>query len=169
MFEILIGNERFEELDESGRNEIETMRKEFSVFNITDPRVVRPVKMNEKTAEIFTFTGTKINRTLAFLIDLAEVKFIFDSLSGSFELDITRSDLPKVWSSLVKFLTEIDSHIENLLQTNPGVLSFSKWGEYLPVKYQIELIKNSFFGPQHFIEIEIGNFRHPDNTEITGL
>ena len=145
MFEILIGNERFEELDESGRNEIETMRKEFSVFNITDAFCQRPMKINEINAEIFTFTGTKINRTLAFLLDLAEVEFIFDSLSSSFELEITQSDLSKAWSSLLKFLPEIDLHIENLLQTNPSVLSFSKWGEYLPIKYQTELIKNSFF------------------------
>ena len=145
MLEIICGSDRFEELDKAGSGEIEKMRKEFSVFNIKEVLYERPLKINENSAELFTFNGTKINRTIAFLLNLGEIDFSFDSLSSSFDLKTTQDNFLQVWQSLTKFLPEIDSYIENLLQTNPTILGFSKWGEYLPVKYQIELVKCSFF------------------------
>lgn len=145
MLEILFGNGQFNELDEVSQSEIETTRKEFSVFDIRDIQLERPLLLSENSAELFTFTGTKINRTIAFLLNLAEIEFAFDSLSSSFDLKINQNDFLVIWKSLSKFLPKIDYYIENLLQTSPGILGFSKWGIYLPVKYQVNLIKTSFF------------------------
>lgn len=166
VLEIIFSSDLFEELDKSGKNEIETMRKEFSVFKITDTRLERPLMVAETNAELFTFTGTKINRTISFLLDLAEIKYIFHSFSSSFEMEISHDHFLNVWNYLSKFLTEIDLHIENLLQKSPGILGFSKWGEYLPVKFQIELIKNSFYdfaGAEQFLS----EYKIVRNTQIT--
>lgn len=154
MLEIVFSSDQFEELDESGKNEIETMRKEFSVFKITDTLFERPLMVTETGAEFFTFTGTRINRAISFLLDLTEIKYISHSSSSSFETEISYDHFLNVWNSLPKFLPEIDSHIKNLLQTSPGILGFSKWGAYLPVKFQIELIKSSFYdfeGAEQFL------------------
>jgi len=37
------------------------------------------------------------------------------------------------------------SILSKLLERNPDILDFSKWGKYLPIKYQIELLKSSYF------------------------
>ncbi len=132
-------------LDEAGLAEIETMRKEFSVFNIQKIQFERPLLVNENNVELFTFTGTKINRTIEFLLDLEEVKFDFDSISGSFSLKISLDEFLKAWKSLAEFLPKIDAHVESLLLRRPGVLGFSKWGVYLPVNFQISLIKEAYF------------------------
>ena len=126
MFEILFGNGQFNELDEVSQSEIETMRKEFSVFDISNIQLELLLLVNENSVELFTFTGTKINRTIAFLLNLAEIEFAFDALSSSFDLKTNQNEFLVIWKSLTKFLTNIDIYIENLLQTNPGILGFSK-------------------------------------------
>lgn len=145
MFEILFSGNFFEVLDQLSLDEIETMRKDFSIFDVQNLQLERPLLIKENSIELFTFTGTRINRTINFLLKLAEIKFTFDAGSSTFDLEVSQSEFLKVWNSVTKFLTEIDLHIENLLQTNPAVLGFSKWGAYLPVKFQIVLIKGKYF------------------------
>lgn len=145
MLEILFSTEQFEELDQASSCEIEKLRKEFSVFEIKDFQIERPLMISENSVEFFTFTGTKINRTIAFLLDMGEIEFIFDSLSSSFFMEASQDKIFNIWNSLIKILLAADPQIENLLKTNPVILGFSKWGSHLPVKYQIELVKNSLF------------------------
>lgn len=154
MLDILFSSDGFEELDEAGSREIEMMRKEFSVFKILSTESERPLLVSENGLEFYTFTGTRINRTIEFLLDLAAIKNTFDSPSSSFDLEITQHQFFEVWSNLVKFLLEIDSRIENLMLEKPGVLGFSKWGAHLPIKYQVALIKATMFdfdGAQQFL------------------
>ena len=42
-------------------------------------------------------------------------------------------------------LLDMDFEINNLLESNPAILDFSKWGRYLPKKYQAELLKEKYF------------------------
>lgn len=145
MLDILFSSDRFEELDAAGSQEIEMMRKEFCIFKILKTESERPMLVNENGVELFTFTGTRINRTIEFLLDLAEIKNAFDAPSSSFDLEIAQHQFFEVWSNLVKYLPEIDSRIENLVLKKPGVLGFSKWGAHLPLKYQVALIKATMF------------------------
>ena len=162
MLEILFRNDRFENLDQAGFVEIETARKEFSVFKIQNTEFERPLLIGENSVELFTFTGTKINRTIEFLLNLTGIKLVSDSLSSSFDLTVDQDEFLKIWNSLTKFLPEIDSHLENLLQTNPAILGFSKWGAHMPVKFQVSLIKETFFD---FVGAEelLANFRFINN------
>lgn len=143
MFELLFRKDWLEMLDEGGGAEIETLRKEFSVFSIQETQLEQPLLVNENNVELFTFTGTKINRTIEFLFELEQVKL--DSISGSFSLKISRGEFLKAWKSLAEFLTEIDAYVESLLLRKPYVMGFSKWGAYLPVKFQISLVKEAYF------------------------
>lgn len=145
MFEILVSDTLYEVLDSLSLDEIEIMRKDFSVFDIKNPLLERPLLVSENSSELFTFTGTKINRTIEFLLRLGEVQFAFDPGSSSFELKLAQNEFLELWDSLTGYLIEIDLHIENLLQTKPAVLGFSKWGLYLPMRFQINLIKNTYF------------------------
>lgn len=145
MFEILYSKVDHDVLDQPSCDEIETMRKDFSVFNIQDFKTDRPLLTKEKHLKLFTFTGTRINRTIQMLLNIAGIKNNLDASSSSFDIEVPKQELLAKWNSLSLPCTNIDPHITNLLQTFPTILDFSKWGVYLPTKFQVKLIKDKFF------------------------
>lgn len=145
MFEVLYAKTDYDFLDQPSCDETETLRKEFSIFNIKDLQSDRPFLTAEKHLKLFTFTGTRINRTIQLLLNIAGIKNTLDDSSSSFDIEVRKQELISKWSNLSFPLTDIDTHISNLLQTNPALLDFSKWGTYLPDNYKIKLVKDRYF------------------------
>jgi len=145
MFEILFSKNHFEVLDQPSYDEIEAMRKDFSIFHIQNLQVDRPLLITPKHLELFTFTGTRINRTIQLLLNIAEIKNILDDRCSKFDIEVPKQELLTKWGSLTQPLADIDTHITNLLQTTPTLLDFSKWGLYLPPKFQVKLIRDKYF------------------------
>ncbi len=145
MFEVLYSKTEYDFLDEPSFDEIEMMRKDFAVFNVNNLQSERPLLTTEKHLQLFTFTGTRINRTIQLLLNIAGIKNTLDDTSSSFDIEVPKQELISKWNYLSFPLTVIDTHISTLLETNPTLLDFSKWGIYLPKSYQIKLIKNKYF------------------------
>lgn len=145
MFEVLYSKTEYDFLDEPSFDEIEMMRKDFAVFDIKDLQSERPLLTAEKHLQLFTFTGTRINRTIQLLLNIAGIKNTLDDSSSSFDIEVPKQELISKWNYLSFPLTDIDTHISTLLETNPTLLDFSKWGIYLPKSYQIKLIRNKYF------------------------
>ena len=145
MFEVLYSKTDYDFLDQPSCDETEILRKDFSVFNITDLQSDRPLLTAEKHLQLFTFTGTRINRTIQLLLNIAGIKNTLDDSSSSFDIEVPKQELISRWSYLLFPLTDIDTHISTLLQTNPALLDFSKWGTYLPDNYKIKLVKDRYF------------------------
>ena len=145
MFEVLYSKTDYDFLDQPSCDETEILRKDFSVFNITDLQSERPLLTAEKHLQLFTFTGTRINRTIQLLLNIAGIKNTLDDSSSSFDIEVPKQELISKWSYLSFPLTDIDTHISTLLQTNPTLLDFSKWGIYLPDNYKIKLVKDRYF------------------------
>jgi ATP-dependent Lhr-like helicase len=145
MFEILYGKIEYDVLDQPSYDEIETMRKDFSVFNIQNLKTDRPLLTTEKHLQLFTFTGTRINRTFQMLLNIAGIKNHLDDSSSSFDIEVPKEELLEKWNSLSQPFTDIDTHITNLLEMTPNLLDFSKWGLYLPQIFQVKLIKDKYF------------------------
>jgi ATP-dependent Lhr-like helicase len=145
MFEVLYSKTDYDFLDQPSCDETEILRKDFSVFNITDLQSDRPLLTAEKHLQLFTFTGTRINRTIQLLLNIAGIKNTLDDSSSSFDIEVPKQELISKWSYLSFPLTDIDTHISTLLQTNPALLDFSKWGTYLPDNYKIKLVKDRYF------------------------
>jgi ATP-dependent Lhr-like helicase len=145
MFEILYSKTKYDFLDEPSFDEIEMIRKDFAVFNIKDLQFERPLLTTEKHLQIFTFTGTRINRTLQLLLNIAGIKNTLDDSSSSFNIEVSKEDLIEKWKYMPFPLTDIDTHTSVFLEKNPTLLDFSKWGIYLSKNYQIKLIKNKYF------------------------
>lgn len=145
MLEILYTKTDYNFLDQPSSDEIDRLRKDFSVFNIQGLNVDRPLLATEKHLQLFSFTGTRINRTLQLLLNIAGIKNTLDDGSSSFEVGVSKQQLLSKWASLSLPLTDIDPHITTLLQTNPTLLDFSKWGIYLPESYQVKLLKDKYF------------------------
>ncbi|MDI6049001.1 DEAD/DEAH box helicase [Flavobacterium sp. XS2P24] len=145
MFDILYSKTDYDFLDKPSSDEIEILRKGFLVFNIKDLQSDRPLLAIEKNIQLFTFTGTRINRTIQLLLNIAGIKNTLDDSSSSFNIEVSKQKLISKWSSVSLPLANIDSHISNLLKTNPALLDFSKWGVYLPKNYKVKLIKDKYF------------------------
>jgi ATP-dependent Lhr-like helicase len=145
MFEVLYSKTDYDFLDQPSCDETEILRKDFSVFNITDLQSDRPLLTAEKHLQLFTFTGTRINRTIQLLLNTAGIKNTLDDSSSSFDIEVPKQELISKWSYLSFPLADIDTHISTLLQTNPALLDFSKWGTYLPDNYKIKLVKDRYF------------------------
>ncbi len=145
MFEILYSKTEYDFLDEPSFDEIEMMRNDFAVFDIKDLQSERPLLTAEKHLQLFTFTGTRINRTIQLLLNIAGIKNTLDDSSSSFDIEVPKQELISKWNYLSFPLTDIDTHISTLLETNPTLLDFSKWGIYLPKRYQIKLVRNKYF------------------------
>jgi ATP-dependent Lhr-like helicase len=145
MLEVLNSKMDYNFLDQPSRVEIESLRKEFSVFNIRDLSSQRPLQSKEKNLQLFTFTSTRINRTIQLLLHISGIKNNLDDDSSSFFIQVPKQELISKWSSLSAPLENIDYHICKLLRENPALLDFSKWGVYLPENYQVKLIKDKYF------------------------
>lgn len=145
MFEVLYSKTEYDFLDEPSFDEIEMMRKDFAVFDIKDLQSERPLLTAEKHLQLFTFTGTRINRTIQLLLNIAGIKNTLDDSSSSFDIEVPKQELITKWNYLSFPLTDVDTHISTLLETNPTLLDFSKWGIYLPKSYQIKLVRNKYF------------------------
>ncbi|MEJ6981724.1 DEAD/DEAH box helicase [Pedobacter sp. P351] len=155
MFEIIYSNETFEVLDKLGSEEMESMRKEFRIFDITDLSRDRPLLVTKTYLQLFTFTGTRINHTLGFLFDLAGIKSTLNDSHSSIDIEGPEVEFRASLKKLPETLKNIDQHIQELLISNPGVLGFSKWGAYLPVEHQVNLMKQKYFdldGAREFVE-----------------
>lgn len=153
MFEVLFSKTEYDFLDEPSFDEIEMMRKDFAVFDIKYLQSERPLLTAEKHLQLFTFTGTRINRTIQLLLNIAGIKNSLDDSSSSFDIAVPKQELVSKWNYLSFPLTDIDTHISTLLETNPTLLDFSKWGIYLPKSYQIKLVRNKYFDIEHTKEL----------------
>lgn len=153
MFEVLYSNTDYDFLDQPSCDETEILRKDFSVFNITDLQSDRPLLTAEKHLQLFTFTGTRINRTIQLLLNTAGIKNTLDDSSSSFDIEVPKQELISKWSYLSFLLTDFDTHISTLLQTNPALLDFSKWGTYLPDNYKIKLVKDRYFDTEETAQL----------------
>jgi ATP-dependent Lhr-like helicase len=145
MLEILYTTSEFNILDESSQVQLGKMRREFSAFNVFNLDKDRPFLISEKYAELFTFTGTNVNRAFSFLLKLSGTENTLEDSTSIIEIDHRKQSLPTDWSSLNLHLANIDLHLEKLVNDNPALLDFSKWGQFLPTKYQLALIKSRYF------------------------
>jgi ATP-dependent Lhr-like helicase len=145
MFDIILDNSTFEYFDEKSQDEIEKLRNDFSCFNIQNTAEQRPLLSSEGKLEFYTFTGTRTNNTLKMLFDLAGIHSILNDTESVFYFDMSKDEFKLLWSDLKELLPDIDSNIAKVLIQSPDIINFSKWGEYLPLKYQAILLEKQFY------------------------
>lgn len=145
MLEVLYCDVQYDVLNEACAEEIAAMRKEFSKFKIGNIEQERPLLVSDHKVEYFTFTGTKVNRTIGMLFDYYEIKYEFNEYQSKFDLKISETDFLKMWKKLAEPLSNIDVFVEKQIEEKPFLLGFSKWGEYLPVKFKVELLKSKYY------------------------
>lgn len=145
MMEILYSDEAYDFLDQEGKQVLKEMREEFSVFPITDLKDERPLLFGNKQTRFYSFAGSKINKTICFLLDQAGTEYSHDDHS-TFFISSTPDQEPFTNLAAIR-LTEdqIKEALGEALKKNPALINLSKFGLYLPLKFQVEILKNKYY------------------------
>jgi len=145
MLELLYGAEELELLDDAAASQLRKLRKEFEPFPVGDFDVERPLVVQEDSTELFSFTGTKINRTIQLLLRFAGLETELNDASSSLKIACTSMQLKETWASLRPTPKDFDEYLVELIEKSPQILGFSKWGSLLPRRFQIELLKQRYY------------------------
>ena len=167
MYEIILNKEEYDFLDETGSLELKKLRDYFSPFAIVNPATDRPVLVAMKEIRLYTFSGSVINRTLDLILDLNKIKHQWLDDSSCFVLQITFAELKDKWAAIIASVKELDRYLDDQLKEKPMLMNFSKWGEYLPVHFKIELLKQRQLNISGLLEL--ANFNLIENKEIKEL
>ncbi|HZL11895.1 MAG TPA: DEAD/DEAH box helicase [Prolixibacteraceae bacterium] len=145
MLRILKCGETYPELDKNSNSVLNELRNDFKRFQINDFMYERPLIEKEGKLLIFTFTGSKINKSLSFLIGLTKRNISIDDHSSSLEIYMAKSELKTMIQDVNKVYHDIDNYLIPELEKNESLIGFSKWGSYLPMKYKCEIVKERYF------------------------
>ncbi|MDR2238137.1 MAG: DEAD/DEAH box helicase [Chryseobacterium sp.] len=148
MLQVLFSEEQYGFMDEAGMEMINQMRKEFIFFEVNHFQTDRPLLCDPESENItfYSFTGCKINRTISFILDTGCIEHILDEGESQFRLDLQQKvDFTALLKEINLSQTDFDQPLTDLLERLPEILSFSKWGAYLPLRYQVALLKNRYF------------------------
>ena len=102
----------------------------------------------------FTFTGTKINRTIELLLDILNVDAELDERSSCFEMSMKADAFLSLVTRLKALLDENDTRLQSALRENKTLIGFTKWGHLLAERFQSEVLSESLFHPKgvkHFL------------------
>ena len=145
MLQILFDTTEYPELDEAGTEILKIFRKDFANFPFESLTNDRPIIYKDAKAVLYSFLGTKVNRSFYFLLNRTGMSSIYEEHSSTFEIPIDQTRVKSLFEELLSFIDNIDFHLENAIKVNPAILDFSKWGRYLPIQYQREILKEKYF------------------------
>lgn len=124
-----------------------------TVVNVQRDRFVIPAGSR---CEFFTFTGTKINKTLQQLfIALFGSDFFYDGMKSSFRLPVSAEEFPPLISQLKTLAAGFETILGKALSRRESAFDLSKWGEYLPKELKKKMLLLDTFdvpGTKEFLD-----------------
>lgn len=145
MLQLLMSVEAWTDLDEPALEAIRQLQNDFKGYSISDLAYDRPMVAKEGETILYTFQGSKVNRSLQFLLDFTGIEFIYSEQHSSFTLKVKPDSISTLLNQVYGKLKEIDIHLESAVQAKPALIEFSKWGGFLPISYQCRLLKEKHF------------------------
>jgi ATP-dependent Lhr-like helicase len=131
--------------DETCQEIIRQLQKEFDPIPIKDPVLQRPVFITEKNAILYSFAGTHINRSLAFLLKQSGIDYTFDDKSSCFEIQHDGKTIHQLLDQVKTLIPQVDTLLATALAQGTLATAISKWGQYLPPSFQIQLMKERHY------------------------
>ncbi len=134
------------ELDPAGREALRLLRRAFAPFGLpAAPATARPVVVKDREVKLFTFAGTRVNRTLALLLQALEQEFSLDEAESSLTLRVPPPLLPALFEQLALYAEDADFHLAQALAATPALIEFAKWGTALPLPLQVAVLKKRYY------------------------
>lgn len=153
MLRILKSNETYTELDENSNLVLNELKYDFKNFRVNDFVCDKPLIIKENKLLIYTFTGTKINKSLSFLLNQTGREVSLDDHSSSFEIEIDLQGLKSLIKDVNQVFSNIDNYLVTELKENESLIGFSKWGTYLPIEFKTSIVKERYFDFENAIEL----------------
>jgi len=145
MMEILYSDEEYDFMDEEGKLILKEMRKEFSVFPIKDLKEDRLLLSGNGHTGFYSFAGSKINKTICFLLDQSGADYVHDDHSSVFTCAHPEKEPFENLRAIYLTGDQINARLQENLKKNPALIDLSKWGLYLPLKFQAEILKTKYY------------------------
>ncbi len=145
MLRIIKSNDFYKELEPNASQALSDLRFLFENFKINDFLIERPCVILTNKIVLYTFTGTRVNRSLYFLIKASGIDAIVNDRESTIEIGINFNEFDVLKSKIINASNNIDSILKMKLEENDKYLFFSKWGEYLSDKFKIKILKERYF------------------------
>lgn len=148
MLLILYSADVYAELDEPGQQALAELRQEFVVFSVRELALERPALERDGHLKLYTFSSTRINRTLNYLLLQLQVQHVYNEQESSLDLSAVQvHQLPLLVAQLKELARRMEDEAPEQPPVNSteGWLDFSKWGEFLPMSYQWQVLKERYF------------------------
>ncbi len=145
MLRILKSSEQYSELDEISKSILARQRFDFKNFKIENFEYDRPLIVKGNKLIWYTFTGTRINRSIKYILQQFDVEVIDNESNSTLELGLNYQDLKKLLKSTDLKNLDLDISLEEKLNENEAFLNFSKWGLFLPMQFKIAILKERYF------------------------
>ena len=146
MLEILYSDfENSGAYEDSAISIINEMQLFFKPFPVNDFDNDRPIVIKEKSIEFYTFSGTKINKTISFLLKSIGLENDLHDSESMIEIKSCEKGIDKVIDSLRKEILNIGDYVEKVIKETPAFFIFSKWGKYLPGDLNKAYILETYF------------------------
>ncbi|MCP4149334.1 MAG: DEAD/DEAH box helicase [bacterium] len=146
MLELLFSGGIIDNCDETSNGVLEDLREEFANFGITDYKTERPLVSCGNRCEFFTFSGTRINKTLQFLFrNLLLKRVYYDERRSAFDLPITQGDFGRLLKDAKELLENFERVQDESFGDDEGYYDFGKWGEFLPDDFKKGMLRHDYF------------------------
>ncbi|MEC4095398.1 DEAD/DEAH box helicase [Myroides odoratimimus] len=153
MLEILISKQEFDYLDQPSLDALKLLRDEFAVYKLVNYKIDRSLKQDVNKTELYTFASSKINRTICLFLDFNGIKNDYNDLENSIILKLTTAqDLYKLFSKFNIDSKEINLYLKEVIEENPNIIDFSKWGKYLPINQQVSLLLDAYYSVEETLQ-----------------
>jgi ATP-dependent Lhr-like helicase len=143
MLRLLVTDAEMPRLSEDAAEAIRQLKLDFEHYKIEDFQVDRPLRVQVKDMYWYSFHGTRVNESLSFLFDIACIAHEWRDLESKFKFDA--GDFELIIQKAMKAYDDLEPYLVSAVEHNPALLAFSKFGAYLPLKYQVHLVRDKRF------------------------
>lgn len=146
MFEVLIDGSSLILLPFTVQEPIQHLRTAFQGIPIQNKVTNRPVIIRENRLYFYSFTGTKINRTLLELFNFQLDKTVlFQSFQSCFALDLSKKEFLELIKTSQTILQEFDRVLDQLNEVQLSKFSLPRWSVYLSTSLQKKQLVADYF------------------------
>jgi ATP-dependent Lhr-like helicase len=147
MLQLLCRDIHINEMDENSAKAIDDIKQLFHGIAIEDLDYDRPVLQDGSLLQWYTFNGTRVNRTILFLLKSKKIEVKYNEEMSLFEFQAGEGVLEKMIKRITIKADAFESLVNRMAEKEVKAFWFPKWGEYLSVELKRAYLMENYFDP----------------------